>query len=293
MRVVELSNHPGAQLRQIRQARVTAEELARSDYERALAQHGRDLAGLRQRRDAARSQRRWWAWLRLVVAVGRGRRAVPRPPAMVSRASDREESIKAGIEGEQQAAAGLGRVLGDDWVLLRGYRNRSGEIDHLLLGPRGLVAIESKHHSSTVHCDGDRWWFDKYDRYGNLVDSGAIQDRRGRSPSEQLNEPAAALEEFLARRGHAVPIQRLVLLTHPRSRLGTCRNRTVSIATSTEEVLALLKSSQSALDLGQLRKLEDLIVADHKFYQSRSRRNRPGQRSAGSGHGVTSRRRAR
>jgi hypothetical protein len=269
MRVIELSNHPDAQLRQIRQQRLTVQERARSDYERALAQHGRDVAGLRQRRDTARSRRRWWAWLRLVIAVGRARRAAPRPPAGGSQPSDREQSIRAGIEGEQQVAARLGSVLGDEWVLLRGYRNRFGEIDHLLLGPRGMVAIESKHHSSTVHCDGDQWWFDKYDRYGNHVGRGPMQDRRGRSPSQQLNEPAAALEALLARRGQPIPIQRLVLLTHPRSRLGTCRNRTVSIATSTEAILTLLQDSRSELDPTRLRQLEDLIVGDHRFRDSR------------------------
>jgi len=44
----------------------------------------------------------------------------------------------AGIAGEQLVATELGRVLDDDWTLLRGYRNRRGEIDQLLLGPRGL-----------------------------------------------------------------------------------------------------------------------------------------------------------
>jgi hypothetical protein len=269
MRVIELSNHPGAQLRQIRKEHATVQERAMSDYEQALAQHGRGLAELRRRRDAARSKRRWWAWLQLAVAVGRARRMVPQPPAAAWQASDREESIKAGIEGEQQVVSRLGRVLGDDWVLLRGYRNRFGEIDHLLLGPPGLNAIESKHHNSTVHCDGDQWWFDKYDRYGNHVDRGPMQDRGGRSPSQQLNEPADALESFVARRGQPVPIQRLVLFTHPRSRLGTCRNRTVSIATSIEEVLALLKNSPPVLDPSRLRQLEELIVGDHQFHDAR------------------------
>ena len=72
--------------------------------------------------------------------------------------SSEEEILTAGVAGEQQVAAQLGRVLGDEWTLLRGYSNRRGEIDHLLLGPRGLLAIESKHRNATVHCDGDTWW---------------------------------------------------------------------------------------------------------------------------------------
>jgi hypothetical protein len=280
MRTIELSNHPGAQLREIQQGRLKAQAQARSDYEQALAQRGRDLAELRQRRDTARAQHRWWAWLRWAVAASRAQRAVPAPQMVTWQPSAREESIKAGIEGEQQVAARLGRVLGDDWVLLRGYRNGFGEIDHLLLGPRGLVAIESKHHSSTVHCDGDTWWFDKYDRYGNHVGQGAMEDRGGRSPSQQLNEPASALEAFLASRGQPVPVERLVLLTHARSRLGTSRNPTVSIATSTAEVIALLNNSEAALDASQLRQLEHLIVRDHQFHHARRPRSRRGQAPA-------------
>src|SRR5215469_6925576 len=167
MRTIELSNHPGDQLRKIQQERQTTEERARSDYQQALERHGRGLPALRQPRDTARARHRWWAWLREAVAVGRARRGIPRPLRVIWQPSSQEESIKAGIEGEQQVADRLGRVLSDEWTLLRGYRNRFGEIDHVLLGPRGLVAIESKHHSTTVHCDGDNWWFDKYDRYGN------------------------------------------------------------------------------------------------------------------------------
>jgi hypothetical protein len=33
------------------------------------------------------------------------------------------------------------------------------------------------------------------------VDQGELADRRGRSPSVQLNEPAGQLEEFLRSRG--------------------------------------------------------------------------------------------
>jgi hypothetical protein len=43
-----------------------------------------------------------------------------------------EHELIAGIEGERLVAAGLGRALDDDWTLLHGYRNRRGEIDHLI-----------------------------------------------------------------------------------------------------------------------------------------------------------------
>jgi hypothetical protein len=84
------------------------------------------------------------------------------PPPAHGQPSDQESILVAGIEGEQLVAAGLGSVLDDDWTLIRGYRNRGGEIDHLLLGPRGLIAIEGKHRNATVHCTGDHWRYIKF-----------------------------------------------------------------------------------------------------------------------------------
>jgi hypothetical protein len=266
VRIVALSDHPGAMLQETSQRRLAGRERAQAQFQDAMAQHHLRVEEARRARDKARAQRRWWAWLRCVVALRRERRAVPGPPAAAG-ASDREKILKAGIEGEDMVAAGLGGVLGDGWTLFRGYRNRRGEIDHLLLGPQGLVAIEGKHRNATVQCDGDDWRFVKYDRYGNAVERGPIADRRGRSPSVQLNEPASLLEGFLHSRGHPVSVQRVVLLTHPRSKVGTCSNLTVHVATSTDYVIGLLKGPP--LEADQLAQLEQLIVRDHRFHEAR------------------------
>lgn len=269
MRIVELSNHPGVKLRKTRQRRAHAEKHVRSQFEKARDQHLRRVKAARDSRDQARAQHRWWAWLRFAVALRREQRQAPAPPARATGTSDQEEILKAGIAGEQLVAAGLGQVLGDDWTLLRGYRNRRGEIDHLLLGPQGLVAIEGKHLNATVHCVGDTWRFCKYDRYGNLVERGTLTDWGGRSPSVQLDEPARLLERFLRSRGQHIPIQRVVLLTHPRSKIGNCRDLTVHIATSTDYVIELLNESPPAVDAGQLAEIEELIVRDHRFHETR------------------------
>ena len=175
----------------------------------------------------------------------------------------------AGIEGEQLVASGLGRVLNDEWTLIRGYRNKRGEIDHLLLGPRGLIAIEGKHRNALVHCTGDHWWFTKFDKYGNAVERGEMTDSRGRSPSQQVNEPASQLESFLRTRGHPVAIERMVLLTHPRSRLGNCVRATVHIATTTSEVIGMLDDSTTALPKPEREQVERLIIRDHRFHASK------------------------
>jgi hypothetical protein len=181
------------------------------------------------------------------------------------------------MAGEQLVANELGRAFSEDWVLLRGYRNRRGEIDHLLLGPRGIFAMEVKHRNATVHVDGDDWQFDKYDRFGNLVEQGWITDRSGRSPSRQVNDSADELQQFLNRRRQQIAIQRIVILTHPQSELGTHRNLTVSVATSTEFVLDLVNGSPPVLHSAQLAELLQLIEQDYRFHQAH-------KRSAGSGY---------
>ena len=166
----------------------------------------------------------------------------------------------------------LGRALTDDWTLLRGYRNRRGEIDHLLLGPRGLFAIEVKNINATVHVDGDHWRADKYDNYGNLVEQHPIADRKGRSPSEQLNEPAAELERFLHGRGQPVTAQRVVVLAHRRSRLGPVRHPTVHVGVSTAYLLSLVRGSPDELDQQQCAEVQRLIRRDHDFHDRARRR---------------------
>jgi hypothetical protein len=157
---------------------------------------------------------------------------------------------------------------------VRGYRNRRGEIDQLLLGPSGLFAIEIKNLNATVHVDGDRWRADKYDNYGNLVEQRVIADRKGRSPSVQLNEPADALEQFLHARSQPVAIQRLVVLTHHKSRLGRCRNLTVRLGVSPGFVLAVAGQPDARLNARQCADIVRLIRHDHEF-NAKARRTSP------------------
>jgi len=267
MRVVELSNHPGEMLGDATRRRRAAEQRVLSVYEDELIRYRARVQTVRVRRDRARAGRRWWTWLRLSLAVRREKRGIPRPPVPAAgHPTDLEEKIMAGIAGEQLVATELGRALDDDWTLLRGYRNRRGEIDQLLIGPRGLFAIEVKNLNATVHVDGDRWRADKYDNYGNLVEQRPIADRMGRSPSVQLNEPADDLEQFLAERGQPAGIGRVVILAHRRSGLGPVRNPTVAALTSPGDLLALIGNSASRLDRGQRAAIAALIRRDHEFH---------------------------
>lgn len=271
MRIVELSDHPQAMLDNERERQRKAEQRAAPKYATEVARHQARVQEARARRDDARAQHRWLSWLGAVFAVWSERARAPRPPIAAAGPTDQEEILTAGMAGERRVVSDLGRALDHAWVLFRGYRNRGGEIDHLLVGPSGVFAIEGKHRNATVHVNGDRWTYDKYDRYGNLVDHGEITDRGGRSPSMQVNQAADELAKFLRGRGQDVEIQRIVVLTHERSALGTHRNLTVSVTNSTDRVLALVRESPAALAAGRTGEIERLIKQDHQFHQSRAR----------------------
>jgi Nuclease-related domain len=270
MRIIYLSNHPGEKLKAIRQRRQAAEEQETARHREAVAQYQARVAQARLERAEARAQRRWWAWLRLALSVPFMGADAPRRPGPSIGRSDQEGILAAGVAGELYVEDQLAPAFGDDWVLFRGYRNRRGEIDSVLLGPGGLFAMEVKNRNATVHVDGDNWWCDKYDRYGNLVEQGLrFTDRGGRSPSREVNEPADELEKFLRSRRQPVSIRRAVILVHQRSVLGTARNLTVDVATSMDWVIGVVRESLLVLEAGRLAELEQLIVQDHHYHEAR------------------------
>lgn len=274
MRIVELSNHPGEMLDQRQDRRALAERERRQAHQRKVAQHHARVAHAREARQMARTARSWWTWVRGAYAVWKLEGEAPRRPVPVRADVHGEARLTAGISGEQKVARRLGEALGEEWLLVRGYRNRGGEIDQLLVGPTGVVAIEVKHRNATVHCDGDRWWFEKFDRYGKVKKDGWMTDDRGRSPSEQLCAPMRELQGFLSRRGHPVEITPVVVLTHPRSRLGSLQNLTVDVSTRPDYVLELIGGKPRVMDGERCQALERLIVQDHAFHEQRQHRPR-------------------
>lgn len=288
MHVVELSNHPEERRRRLQRKTQEEREATQARFAEALVEYNTHLDALRSERSKALADRRLLTWLAVGFTMRRARRAAPQEPTFATPVTDEEEILSAGVEGEQMAISKLGAALDSNWYLYRGYRNRRGEIDQLLVGPTGLYAIEVKHLNATVSCEGDYWWSKHFDKYGNLKREGAIVDRGGRSPSEQLNMPADALEEFLRSRSHVVSIWRVVLLTHYRSQVVYCGDQTVDLITdSTDDVLAFLRSSpptpflvwsrpRSETPLGamELREIEQLIERDHRHHNSRQRHRR-------------------
>jgi hypothetical protein len=267
MRFVPLSDHPSDMLAEVRRLRAAAGGDAEDRYRQAVAVRQARIDQARTQRDQARNP-----LSRLRFALAAWRRRLARPPQRPANPppAPGEEAIMGGIKGEQEVADVLAGALGDAWVLIKGYRNRRGEIDYLLLGPGGLFAIEVKYVNGTFAVTRGRWRYSRYDNYGNQVSEGLLQDARRRPPNVQLAEPLAMLEQFLASRGQPARMNPVVLLNHPKSKISSCAPDVgVTVLTATAELRDLVTAEDEVIGARRLTDIERLIVRDHRFHEER------------------------
>lgn len=263
MRTEVLSEHPDLMLAGMERERRrgAVEQLAR-------------VESLREERRRARSGGRWLAWLRLAFAVSGAKREASRQHLVSALPTAREQTILAGRNAERRVADELAVALDDEWLLLRGYCNSRGEIDALLLGPRGLFAIEEKYRSVRIYVRGDEWTAEQIDKYGKPRGGRSpMRDGKGRSPSQQVNEPVAALSRWLSTNKRGTPITPVVLLTHPSARIGPMRDPTVRVERSVRGMLSLIERSRYAVDAGRRADIERLVRRDHEFHAAKRARS--------------------
>jgi hypothetical protein len=256
--------------------REAAGGIAGERYRQERAAYQQRIVRSRERLERARAERDLLSRLRWgLITWWRRLTRPPRPPAALA-PSQGEEAIKGGIKGEQEVADVLGVALSDAWALVKGYRNRRGEIDYLLLGPGGLFAIEVKYVNGTFAITRERWRYVRFDRYGNQVGEGLLQDARRRPPNAQLADPLGMLEQFLASRGQSARMRPVVLLNHPKARISDCAADVgVEVLTATVELRDLVLAADEQVSTRKLAEIERLVVRDHHFHEEHRPAGKP------------------
>jgi len=91
-----------------------------------------------------------------------------------------------GWQGEKQVANLLSSKLSDDYYLLNDLylRGGGGDIDHVVLGPKGVFVLETKNWSGSISCNGDSW-----QRVGKRNFQG--------SPSQQVKRNVAKIKQII------------------------------------------------------------------------------------------------
>ena len=154
-------------------------------------------------------------------------------------------AVRKGRLGETHVTGLLENLSDDYWlvndVMLPGGR---GNADHVLIGPCGVVVLETKRLAGYIRCYGDTWYVNRF--------------RRG-SISRQVNSAAVTVRQFLAGRHADLAstalrfVESVVVFTHPLCRLDLNRPRTIVVRYS--ELLQLIR------DLSERRRLAPAVAA--------------------------------
>jgi hypothetical protein len=96
--------------------------------------------------------------------------------------SDFRGQLRAGLRGQNRATEILA-VLNDDYYLLNNLKlpERADDVDHLVVGPNGLFALETKNHRGRIYCRQGQWYQAKISRKGRPQPEEPIRD-----PTQQL-----------------------------------------------------------------------------------------------------------
>ena len=129
-----------------------------------------------------------------------------------------------GKRGEMEISEAL-RSLPDDYVLLNDLMlpDGKGNVDHLVMGPNGLFAIETKNYSTYVKCLGDEWF---------------VNGKKIHSLSKQAKRNAMAVRDNLAavfadQRQRIPFVTALIVFANGNGRL-SIKNPTVPVLRSSE-----------------------------------------------------------
>jgi len=114
----------------------------------------------------------------------------------------------AGATGERVVAEALGR-LGSDHVVINNLPlARRGDADHVVVGPAGVVVIETKYLSGRIICEAEDVW----------IQVKRDEERLIASPAAQVQRVADGVADLLATNGMwHVPVFAVLVMAHPRA----------------------------------------------------------------------------
>lgn len=276
MRIEVLSDHVGEQYDRIVKE-IDGNALLLAKHRRRLERAEADLRAARRRKGLLKRlfRIRSAEERRAQQSAEGARQAIAEAGARHRLLQQRRLQTAGGLKGEERFRSRLAR-LPDEWTYLAGYKNRAGEIDAILIGPKSVWAVEVKSHRAHLHVDGDKWWYEKYDQYGNSVETRRAVDGGGRNWGRQASDPARRLESWLARNGHRVRIRTAVVLTNHRASLGDIRNQQVDLITCDPfEVVYSKRFDGRALSEAERDAIASLIRRDHQHHRKRRAKPRP------------------
>jgi len=197
---------------------------------------------------------------RLLLAISSGLLAAS---LVISRRGKQHDiqslKYKKGMMGEASVASAL-KNLDNNYLLINDLKlkGKMGNIDHIILGPNGIFAIETKSFRGDIGCKGDEWT-------RRAKGSSSVKDLE--SPSYQVKRNAVEIRQLLQSAGNIVRgktlfVSGIVVFTDPEAHL-ELKSPTVPVL-KLGELCNYIKRSNSH-DRYSSRELESMakLLLDH------------------------------
>jgi hypothetical protein len=125
--------------------------------------------------------------------------------------------LGAGLRGQRLLTTALA-CLDDSYYLINNLKlpGRADDVDHIVIGPNGIFALETKHHRGRIFCHNGQWYQSKMSRGGHLQPDEPIRD-----PVQQLKRNIDYLRTCINHTDRALSkrtglwIEGSVVFTHP------------------------------------------------------------------------------
>ncbi|NYT04846.1 MAG: NERD domain-containing protein [Methanomicrobiales archaeon] len=118
----------------------------------------------------------------------------------------KHRAYAAGIRGENAVGSVLS-AFDDRWYLFNSVclPGADGDIDHVLVGPKGVFVLETKNYAGFIACRQDAWYRKVRERWIPL----------GRSPSRQAKYNATVLARFLREKNLGEWVYAVIVFANP------------------------------------------------------------------------------
>jgi hypothetical protein len=191
----------------------------------------------------------WWA--RALRGIGK-----PGPRTSSALTTLRDDT------GAERVAARLGAILDDNWTLICGHCNGGGRLEHILVGPRGVLALASSTLNGRMHCDGQRWRRDKFDLYNSLVTRDVPIPA---DPASVMLRAAGRLEHALLDHTSIRHVATGLVFTHPAATLGHILHGRLDLVALLSDLksAALLEAMSGHPDHRTIDGVVDVIRDEH------------------------------
>ncbi len=129
--------------------------------------------------------------------------------------------LKSGLRGQRLLIKVLD-CLDDRYYLINNLKlpGRADDVDHLVVGPNGVFALETKHHRGRIFCQNGQWYQSKISRSGRPQPDEPIRDpvQQLKRNVDYLRSCINATDRALSRRT-GLWIEGAVVFSHPATSL--------------------------------------------------------------------------